>query len=234
VGSRILGATLTMQVTRNPRDGFTPSGFSVRRMFKSWGEGTNVAEDVSHPGLGSLATPGDATWSHRFAGTTNTWTVPGGEEGTDYSLTLSALGMIEGLGSYPFESLFAAVSDVQFWLDTPESNFGWMLKCESEEQNFTARRFGSRELGDPSTSPRLDIEFQPPPQFSSIGRTNSTVTLSFAVEAGFSYYVEFRNSLPSTNTWLVLTNLGMTSQAAEVNVFDSMAGTQRFYRIRRN
>ena len=232
-GSEILGATLTMQVTGVPRDGFATANFTVRRLFTSWGEGTNVSDDILHPGLGSPAPPGAATWLHRFAGSTNLWTVPGGEEGTDFSLTLSAITTIEGTGLYTFESLAAAVTDVQFWLDHPESNFGWMLKCEAEEQNFTARRFASRELQDPSSSPRLDIDFRPPPQFSRIGTTNNTVALTFGLEAGFAYSVEFRTSLPSTNAWLVLTNLGAANSTMETTVFDTAVAAQRFYRVRR-
>jgi hypothetical protein len=233
-GSQILGATLTVNVTGVPRDGYAQEYFSVRRMLTSWGEGHNVSADPSSPGLGSLAQPGDATWLHRFAQTTNTWMQPGGAEDIEFSITSSALSVIQTLGEYTFESLPSAREDVQFWLDNPALNFGWMLRCEAEEQNFTGRRFASRELNDPTVSPRLDITFVPPPKFSGIHRTNSSVVLSFDVEAGSPYAVEYRGFLGSTNAWLTLTNVGTASQMTNVTVFDSIPATQRFYRIRRD
>jgi hypothetical protein len=232
-GSRILGATITVKVMQVPRDGYASAFFSFRRMLVSWGEGTNVFADPQAPGFGSPAEPGDATWLYRSSDT-NAWSMPGGEEGVDYSGAISALSVIESVDTYPFESLAAAVEDVQFWLDNPAQNFGWILRCEDEGQNFTARRFGSRELEDPGTSPRLNVDFQPPPSFSSVEATNGTVALALTLEAGFSYRVEYRDLLPATNAWNVLTNFGAISETTNVIVIDSAAGAQRFYRIGRD
>ena len=124
--------------------------------------------------------------------------------------------------------------DVQLWLDDPAQNHGWMLRCESEEQNFTARRFGSRELEDPSTSPTLTIDFQPPPSFSSITASNGSVALSMTLEAGHSYQIEYKELLPATNAWNVLTNFGTILETTNLTVFDAVSGTQRFYRISRD
>lgn len=233
-GSRIAGVTLTVRVTQVPRDGYNGTSFSLRRMLVSWGEGTNRVADPQAPGFGSPASPGDATWNHRFSHSTNTWTTPGGEEGVDYSASSSALAVIESIDSYSFESFPMANEDVQLWLDQPELNFGWMIKSESEEVNFTARRFGSRELGDPVTSPLLNIIFQAPPKFSSIETTNDAVALSMILEEGFSYRVESRNSLDATNAWSMLQDFGAIAQTTNVTLLDPMNATQRFYRIRRN
>ena len=233
-GSRILGVVLTVRVTQIPRDGYNGSSFSLRRMLVSWGEGTNLFADPQAPGFGSPAAPGDATWEHRFSHTTNTWATPGGEEGVDYSTTSSALTVVESYDSYSFESFPMANEDVQLWLDSPQLNFGWMIKCEAEEVNFTARRFGSREFGDPNTSPRLDIIFQAPPKFSSIEQTNGAVALSMTLEGGFSYRVESRASLAVTNEWSLLADFGAINQTTNVTVLDAVAGTQRFYRIGRD
>jgi hypothetical protein len=233
-GSRILGVTLRVRVTQVPRDGFNGVSFSLRRMLVSWGEGTNVFENPDSVGFGSPASPGDATWNHRFSHTTNTWTTPGGEEGVDYSDSSSALAVIESIDSYDFESFPSAKEDVQLWLDQPELNFGWMIKAESEEVNFTARRFGSREFGDPNTSPALNIIFQAPPKFSKIEATNGAVALSMVLEEGFSYRVEAQSSMATTNGWTLLQDFGAIAQTTNITLVDPMAATQRFYRIRRD
>jgi hypothetical protein len=233
-GTRILGVTLNVRVTQIPRDGFNGVSFSLRRMLVSWGEGTNVIENPDTPGFGAPASPGDATWNHRFSHTTNTWTTPGGEEGVDYSATSSALVGVESTDPYSFESFPSAKEDVQLWLDQPELNFGWMIKCESEEVNFTARRFGSREFGDPNTSPVLNIIFRAPPRFSKIEATNGAVALSMVLEEGFSYRVEAQSSLAATNAWTLLQDLGAIAQTTNVTLVDPMAAPQRFYRIRRD
>jgi hypothetical protein len=233
-GSTILGVNVTVSVTQVPRDGYAGSYFSLRRMLVPWGEGTNLFVDPQAPGFGSPAQTNDATWLSPFAHTTNTWSEPGGQEGVDFSGAISALVVIETIDSYPFESLSPAVEDVQLWLDAPSQNHGWMLKCEGEEQNFTARRFGSRELEDPSTSPTLTIDFQPPPSFSSITPSNGAVALALTLEAGHSYRLEYRELLPATNGWNVLTNFGAVNETTNLTVFDAISGSQRFYRISRD
>jgi hypothetical protein len=233
-GSRILGVTLSVRVTQIPRDGYNGAFFSLRRMLVSWGEGTNGIADPQAPGFGSPASPGDATWNHRFSHSTNVWTTPGGEEGIDYTATSSALVGVESTDPYSFESFPSAKEDVQLWLDQPELNFGWMIKSESEEVNFTARRFGSREFGDPNTSPLLNIIFQAPPKFSSIEATNGAVALSMVLEEGFSYRVEAQSSLATTNEWTLLQDFGASAHTTNVTLLDPMTAAQRFYRIRRN
>jgi hypothetical protein len=53
------------------------------------------------------------------------------------------------------------VLDVQTWLNTPASNFGWMII--GVETGFgTTKRFDSRENFDVSFRPALTVTFTPP------------------------------------------------------------------------
>jgi hypothetical protein len=133
-----------------------PSGgpasvFDLNRMLSNWGEG-NGSDMGGSPGLA-----GQSTWLTRF-GAGSPWTTPGG----DFFTTASATRSIGGFGSYTFASTAALVSDVQGWLSSPSSNFGWMLRSESETTATTIRRFGSRN--DTANSPVLTIQYTVVPE----------------------------------------------------------------------
>ena len=164
-GSRITLASMRISCTRNPPLGEHPpdSTFTFRRMFRDWGEGSNGSGEES-PGLGNPAQDGDATWFQPFFGTTNFWTTPGGAEGIDFSSTSSSSAFVGLMGNdYQIEPTLELIADVQFWLDHPESNFGLLMKTESEGIHFTARRFGSREVADLDIAPELIVDFSPAP-----------------------------------------------------------------------
>jgi hypothetical protein len=154
---------------REPRENSTGSSFSLHRVLRPWGEGTKTHDGTPDqpisPGLGGPATAGDATWNDRFFGGGSPWTVPGGAIGVDYSGARSAELEMGGTfnSPYTFASDPALVNDVQFWLDHPESNFGWMLVSDFEDIHSTARTFASREdLYD--RAPRLDVQFEAVPE----------------------------------------------------------------------
>lgn len=162
----IRSVRLLLEVTRQPRDGYSPSPFGLHRMLRPWGEGTNVATNNAG-GMGAPAANGDATWNKPFANTGPTWSIPGGGDDIDFSLEASGQTFIYGTRDSPYSFSSSLnpqlLGDVQQWLDDPSSNFGWMLKCEEEDANFTARRFASREAPD-GLGPRLYIEYQLVPE----------------------------------------------------------------------
>ena len=125
------------------------STFDLNRILDSWGEG--VGSDRG----GSPATANQSTWNSRFFSST-LWTTPGG----DFSSSLSASRLINGNGSYVFNSTPNLVSDVQSWLESPSANFGWMLRSESEATAASIRRFGSRGAG--ANSPTLTVIYSVP------------------------------------------------------------------------
>jgi len=161
-GSIITGANLRLYVSK------TISGntdVALHRVTTAWGEGSS--DSGSPGGAGAAAMPGDATWLHTHFDTDN-WSNPGG----DFDSLASA---VTAVGS---ESLFYAwtgsglVSDLQFWLQNPGQNFGWIL-IGDEANAGSAKRFDSREsfdfdfvTGDP-TLPLLSIEYSVIPEPST-------------------------------------------------------------------
>ena len=231
-GSRIMRVDFVVEVTGLPSAGFAESSFGLHRILKPWGEGDKASADPLHPGLGALATAGEATWIYRFAFTTNVWTIPGGAATNDYAPAISAETVVYGLGDspYTFFSTARLVADVQAWVDDPAQNFGWMLVCKSEEVNFTARRFASRE--EAGREPHLDIEYVPPLRIDLITVTNRQLNLSFAAQANQTYAVEFRLSLSPSNNWSILTNFPAQPTATNLVASDPITDGQRFYRLR--
>ncbi len=229
--AHIIGAQLNITVTRVPADAQTNSTFSLRRVLRDWGEG--AGSPFGSPGQGVPAATGDATWNHRFHGTTNTWAIPGGAEGIDFSETISGAAEIAETQAtpYEFQSTPQMVADLQSWLNDPATNFGWLLKSESETDHFTARGFGSRELEDPNVSAQLIIDYAPAPQIATLLVSNR-IDLTFSVAPGGTYRVEKLDALSLTNAWTTLTNLGYQYFHNSVTVSDSTAGPRRFYRVR--
>ena len=166
VGAQITSVLLSMDVVRQPVADSVSSSFSLRRVFTAWGEGTVYQEDPLSPGKGGPAESGDATWNHRFYNDT-AWSSPGGAAGVDFSTEISSSTIVYGLGDLVmFENTPELVSDVEFWMEHPELNFGWMLMTESEAQRRTARSFASRESG---YGPTLIIDFVVVPEPATWG-----------------------------------------------------------------
>ncbi|MHB8520178.1 MAG: DNRLRE domain-containing protein [Limisphaerales bacterium] len=228
--SRIVSASLILQVTGQPKDGYTPTAFDLHRVLEPWGEGGRTAEFSNHPGMGAPATTNEATWTHRFAFTTNVWTVPGAGATNDYAPGVSAEQFIYDVGNspYAFGPTPAMTADVQAWLDHPETNFGWLLMAADETANFTARRFASRE--DTNNTPQLVIEFMPPPRLVAPQITGGRFTFSFTADAGQAYAVEYRNAF-GAGAWTPLTNYRAQATTLNIVASDSIFTGQRCYRV---
>lgn len=125
---------------------------ALHRCLADWGEGASDAD--FDEGGGTIAQPGDATWEHRFYPDVF-WSTFGG----DFAPAPSATASIAGVGFYEFTA-GTLVADVQSWLDTPASNFGWVM-VGTESSNRTAKRFDSRENPIVENQPQLIVEFLP-------------------------------------------------------------------------
>ncbi len=228
--SKIRSASLQLEVTFAPGAGQF-SSFALHRMLKNWGEGDKDSTTETSPGLGFPATTNEATWNSPFAFTTNTWTAPGASN--DFSSTVSSRTYVYSDGFPLFGSTTEMIADVRAWLDSPQSNFGWMLKTEAEQEFFTARRFGSREFvgEDTNSPPYLEIEFVPPPTISNPHITNGQFKFSFLAEANEAYRVDFKNALGSTNAWQILTNISAPVASENILVSDLISTNARFYRV---
>jgi hypothetical protein len=144
-GSTITGVSLSLNMSMTSSD--TPRTVELHKLLSDWGEGTSHAGGGE--GGGAPATPGDATWRHRFYDMIF-WTMQGG----DFSATVSASQSVGPIGQYTWSSA-QMVADVQSWLDNPATNFGWLVLGD-ESAGATAKRFDTRESASP---PVLTIEY---------------------------------------------------------------------------
>ncbi len=125
---------------------------SLKRFTKSWGEGTSQA----FGGGGAPSEANDVTWLHRFYGTTQTWTTPGGE----FLATASATRNVGAMGFYTWTSTAGLVADVQLWVNNPSQNYGWCV-VGNETVLQSVKRFDSHEATVESVRPQLTIVYTP-------------------------------------------------------------------------
>jgi len=129
----------------------------LHRVLADWGEGASTTTS----GQGAAAEPGDATWLHRFHPSV-LWSAPGG----DFDVGASASQTVDAVGAYTWPASALATADVQGWLDSPSSNFGWLLKQDTETTPQTTKVFATREDANAAARPQLVVDFTPPPIFS--------------------------------------------------------------------
>jgi len=129
---------------------------ALHRLTNDWGEGSGNASGNEGSGTGS--TPGASDWLNNFNGT-SAWGTAGG----DFISTASATQSVGGDGTYNWSSA-GLVTDVESWLTTSGSNFGWIV-IGNESSSSTTKRFLSRE--NAGASPQLTIDFTPIPEPSS-------------------------------------------------------------------
>ena len=151
-GSTITSVQLTLYFSRG-KNGSHP--VDLHRCLADWGEAGSDAD--AEEGQGDTAEIGDATWQYTFYNTSS-WTSMGG----DFTGTASASIIVNGAGQFvTWGSTPAMVADAQAWLDTPGSNFGWVL-IGNEASKRTARRFDSRTNPTIANRPSLSVTFTPP------------------------------------------------------------------------
>jgi len=148
--SNIEQAVLQLSMSRT-RVGTSP--VALLAVLAPWGEGTSDAG--GQEGGCAPSSPGDATWVHRFFSNTF-WTVPGG----DFAPGAGAIQAVGGIGTYLWGPTAKIAADVQSWLDSPASNFGWVVV--GDETATSAKRFDSRENVDASARPVLFVDYRAP------------------------------------------------------------------------
>jgi len=163
-GSAITGATLTLNLNRVAGGSQPTDRFGLRRLTADWGEGTS--DGGSEEGNGGPATPGDATWCDRLFQVTP-WGSLGGDFISPASATIAVGTSTPAL--HVWGPTVGMAADVQGWVDSPATNFGWILIQDlapprpnggTEGVVESARRFDSRE-GAAAIQPSLVVTFVP-------------------------------------------------------------------------
>lgn len=128
---------------------------TVHELTADWGEGTSDPLSPNEGG-GTNSSFGDATWIHTFYPSA-LWTTAGG----DYDGTASGTLAIAGIGKFTAGTTANMVADVQGWLDTPATNFGWIL-IGDESTDATATRLDSRTNATAANQPQLIVYYTGP------------------------------------------------------------------------
>jgi hypothetical protein len=223
----INSVTLRLIVATDPTP---PANFSVNRLLQDWGEGAGLNVPFIHNGAPAVA--GEATWNSRFH-LSAPWGAGGGQAGTDFVATFSATNLL-ATGTNDFTSPDLA-SDVQLWLQHPNTNFGWIVFALGEPSD-TGKLVASRE--DPNNAPTLSVDYSlssfsaaAPPTIFGMSLVGNQIRFSFNAESNRTYAVEFRNSLLDGD-WSVLTNIAAQPVEATINITNTISSPQRFYRTR--
>jgi hypothetical protein len=214
----ITSVSLRLTVTRVPSGGGVLSVFELRRVLRPWGEGNKTSSQ------GGEASAGEASWTNRLTGTAP-WTIPGGQIGADFSITVSATTPVAGLGNVTFVSSPGLIADVQAWVANAGTNFGWVLMSQSEDQHQTARRFASRE--DPDHAPQLVIEYSLGVAECRITNISLNQTSGTVVWVGGTgpFQLQSKANLNETN-WV---DIGQRTQSSSANFL--VNGSVSFFRV---
>ena len=163
-GSKIVEASVRIQVTRTPPQPPLNVPFKLFRCNAGWGE----AGSSSGGGMGAPSETGDATWFHTSYPDAF-WATPGG----DFQRTESGLVLIDTNGSYTFTGDGLA-ADVQGWIDGGDNN-GWVMTADVSEPR-TVRQIASRENASAASRPTLIVVFEegggPAADFNGDGLVN--------------------------------------------------------------
>jgi hypothetical protein len=150
-GSIINSVSLTMFLSKSSPNP-SPENISLHVATNNWGEGGSNAGEPG--GAGTAAQPGDATWVFNFFGSSS-WNTPGG----DFRVAASATTSVNTVDTTYTWSGGTLVSDVQAWLDNPETNFGWLVRG-NEVTDRSAQRFNSSE--NTANVPQLTVLYTIP------------------------------------------------------------------------
>ena len=149
-GATIVNAILQLNLSQPLNNGMR--SIEIHTVTADWGEGTS--QGGMGEGGGGAATTDDATWVNTFFDTTD-WTTPGG----DFDAAVLAATVVDSgiAGAYIWRSP-AMAAGAQAWLDSPSTNFGWVLTGD-ETESRTALRFSTRE--NSASAPVLCLEVCP-------------------------------------------------------------------------
>ncbi|MBN2412255.1 T9SS type A sorting domain-containing protein [candidate division KSB1 bacterium] len=166
-GSTINSAAFTMRLNKSSLSG-NSSSVKLYRLLSDWGEGGSNAGTSG--GQGAPAQTGDATWTYTFY-STSFWSAAGGDFNGFYSATKT-------VGSsaifYTWGTTAQMVSDVQGWLDNPDSNFGWII-IGDESIDYTGKRFCSRDNSTASYRPVLTVDYTPPVEVTFVNGADASL-----------------------------------------------------------
>jgi uncharacterized repeat protein (TIGR01451 family) len=207
------GATInsvTLTVWNNLTFSNSTPTVELHRATSDWGEGASAPTRFMPP-YGAAKT-NDATWLNTFY-PSRTWNTPGG----DFSPTISGSVTIgTDNKSYTWNSTSGMVSDVQSWLNSPSTNFGWLIK--GDETRESGKMIDSKESTTASHRPSLTVQYTPAASSPDL-TVSKTHTGNFRQgDVAEVYTITVNNVGAGASTGLVTVTdvlpAGLTAQAA--------------------
>jgi len=192
-GATITNVQLTLTLAQTAAGGPGSATIGLFAATQNWGQGTNgsTATTVGGTGQGFAANTGDATWNAAFYSATapTLWNTPGGDHVATASTSLLVSGTAVGT-AYTWGSSVQFVADVQGWLNSPSTNFGWELINANEATanslyGFYSAEWDNAHFGGGATQvPELQVTYTPP--------VPEPVSVSLAAIAAFTLLVRRR------------------------------------------
>lgn len=208
-GAVIVSARLEVHVISVAVPNTTATGY---RLTQDWSEGPTVAPGGQ--GSGGTAQNGDVTWLHRDYPNV-LWNAAGGdfEAQASFSMPLN-------VGSSVSDPQPGLIGDAQSWLDSPASNFGWIL---FGDEAFTggAAKIHSREASNSTEHPRLIIAYLMPGQVTPLGTGCPTalgtmnLSLSGTANGGATIPLSY-SSAPQSSIGATFFSLGVAPLGVEL------------------
>jgi len=172
-GSAINSAQVQLTVTRVPGRSPADSTFDLFRLQADWNEGNKGGNN------GAVASTGEATWNERMRSTAS-WITPGAMDDAVAISSASAFVDDTRNASYTWSGA-GLVEDVQFWVDNPSQNFGWLMRSRAENSSRSVRGFAARQSG--ANTGTLVVNYTPPPP------PNSSPTVSIVSPADGASFI---------------------------------------------
>ena len=126
----------------------------LRAVTEAWGEGNKVGATAMTYTVGQACTAGEATWNQRQCAIAN-WTTAGGTVSATASATANSPATIGASVAFTSSS-GGMINDLQNWIATPSSNYGWRISSSTEGMVAEAQRFDASE-GAPQ--PTLEVKY---------------------------------------------------------------------------
>jgi hypothetical protein len=220
----ITNATLAVTVTKAPTTGGKPSALELHTQRFPWIEGAQA--DLT-------AATGEPSWNQRATGSLD-WTSPGAAAGEDFEAIPVASTPVSNPGPYTFLSNTALIQQLQEWVRSPLSNYGWLLLSDSESSTQTARELASRESG--STGPKLHLGYflinsDEIPQIAAIQAIEGKLQLSIRIAPTIQAVLEESQSL-TVPVWRTVLPLTGKADNTPLAVEIPASSENHFYQVR--
>lgn len=153
--------------------------------------------------------------------------------GGDFTATISASQAVGSAGSCTFAAP-ELTADFQASLDQPDTNFGCLLRSQSETTPGTIRRFFGRLDTTAPLVLAVDYTVPAPPAAPNLfgrARVGDAFRFSFNGEAGRAYTVEFRDAL-TNGKWNPLTIIPTLPANTTLHITNTISAAQRHFRAR--